>query len=196
MSRPSKLLFVGVTVALLTVGVGWLGTARTERELATLQQSCEEALAVAGYPPADVPPGFRLLGLPPDATSLPPAEVRRSWCNTLPSAAAQRSMTLEEQVRADPRFEQLPPEKQAKAVALAQMKDAAPQATTPGPAAAVAVRGNIFRAQRRLEAWRTDPFVIAATVVVLCALPWLWYFLLARIRELSAAIRGTGAGGG
>lgn len=164
MSRPSKLLLVGVAMAVLTVGVGWLGTSRTERELSTLQRSCEEALAAAGYPEAD---DFRPLngpGLPDDAIPLPPTEVRQSWCNALPSMHYDFNLS--------------PPVK-------------TPDWPT-GPAAAVAVRKDIIRTKRRLDAWQSIPFGLAAAgVAALCGLPWLWYFLLARIRELSAAIRGT-----
>lgn len=48
----------------------------------------------------------------------------------------------------------------------------------------------MFDLQRRLDI--LDKFVLPALVgvAVLLVIPWLWYFLLDRIRELSDAIRG------
>ena len=51
-------------------------------------------------------------------------------------------------------------------------------------------QAQLVAAQRRLEAWRSKPFLLAGVMTTLSALPWFWYFLLDRIREFSNAVRG------
>lgn len=52
--------------------------------------------------------------------------------------------------------------------------------------------------EKQKEAWAAYsepmvlPYFIALGVFVIAALPWSWHFVLRRIRELSAAIRGRG----
>ena len=52
------------------------------------------------------------------------------------------------------------------------------------------IQGELVETQRRLEAWRSIPFVLAGGLTSSFALPWFWYFLIARIREISNAVRG------
>jgi hypothetical protein len=60
----------------------------------------------------------------------------------------------------------------------------------------IAARAELTKAQRALEAERGYspmlwPYALSALIILITSiLPWLWYFLLQRIRELSAAIRG------
>lgn len=49
----------------------------------------------------------------------------------------------------------------------------------------------LHKARRHLAPWQSFPFGGSATAVAaLFAAPWLWYFVLDRVRELSTAIRG------
>lgn len=48
----------------------------------------------------------------------------------------------------------------------------------------------IVRAQREASSSREWPYLIALLTVFLSALPWLWYFFLRRIAEMSHALRG------
>jgi hypothetical protein len=67
-------------------------------------------------------------------------------------------------------------------------------------AAVVAQFDDVQRAlaEKQKEAWaaRSEPmeipYFVALSIFLISALPWLWYFLLRRIRELSAAIPGRG----
>jgi hypothetical protein len=66
---------------------------------------------------------------------------------------------------------------------LASSKDSDP----PG------VQGELARAQRqqtRWQEWQTWLIPAGLIILVVSGLPWSWYFLLRRIRELSAAISG------
>jgi hypothetical protein len=52
-------------------------------------------------------------------------------------------------------------------------------------------QGEIVDAQRALWNHSIDAYAIAAiSVFFFCAIPWCWYFLLRRLREVSDAIRG------
>jgi hypothetical protein len=57
---------------------------------------------------------------------------------------------------------------------------------------AVGVQAKLYSAGRELRVAKLNPlfFYFAVLVIVLCALPWLWYFLLRRIRELRDVIAG------
>jgi hypothetical protein len=44
--------------------------------------------------------------------------------------------------------------------------------------------------EERTFGWYREPLFVAGVVVDLFAIPWLWYFTLDRLRELSAAIQG------
>ena len=51
------------------------------------------------------------------------------------------------------------------------------------------VQGEIVAAKERLESKPTWPAPLAALLAVVLSLPWLWYFLLNRLRELRNALR-------
>lgn len=54
----------------------------------------------------------------------------------------------------------------------------------------VGVQQDIATAQRQAWAWKQWPVRVSAGVGGLLAVPWIWYFLLRRIRELREAIVG------
>jgi hypothetical protein len=54
------------------------------------------------------------------------------------------------------------------------------------------VQAQIVSAQRADQDSRGWPYALAAVIIFLSALPWTWYFLLRRIRELRDAILGKG----
>ncbi len=59
---------------------------------------------------------------------------------------------------------------------------------------AVIVQAKLVFAYREFQAVQANswPYPVAALIVGISALPWLWYFLLRRIRELRDAIVGKG----
>ncbi len=53
------------------------------------------------------------------------------------------------------------------------------------------VQGRLVDAQRAVWSESLGPYAFGGfTIFVLLAMPWLWYFLLRRLRELSDAIKG------
>jgi hypothetical protein len=52
------------------------------------------------------------------------------------------------------------------------------------------IQGQLAAAQRDVLRWASWPQIAGIAVPLLCCLPWLWYFLLRRIRELREAILG------
>jgi len=43
--------------------------------------------------------------------------------------------------------------------------------------------------EERTFGWYREPLLVPGVVAILFAIPWLWYFALDRLRELSAAIQ-------
>ena len=54
----------------------------------------------------------------------------------------------------------------------------------------VGIQGQLAVAQRDVWRWSDWPFIVCIAILLACSLPWLWYFLLRRIRELREAITG------
>jgi hypothetical protein len=53
------------------------------------------------------------------------------------------------------------------------------------------IQGSIALAQRRLGIWENIPFpFVAAITLIFLGLPWAWYFILARVKELREALVG------
>lgn len=52
------------------------------------------------------------------------------------------------------------------------------------------IQGQLAVAQADVWRWSGWPFIACVTISVTCALPWLWYFFLRRVRELHNAIMG------
>jgi hypothetical protein len=53
--------------------------------------------------------------------------------------------------------------------------------------------GDVLRAYRAHEAWRGWGdliFGLGLAIIAISSVPWLWYFLLRRLRELGEAVRG------
>jgi hypothetical protein len=54
----------------------------------------------------------------------------------------------------------------------------------------VGIQARVAAAKRQVLASESWPYILAAGVLVFSGLPWTWYFLLRRIRELRDAIIG------
>jgi hypothetical protein len=52
------------------------------------------------------------------------------------------------------------------------------------------VQGQLATAERDVLRWANWPTILAVAILFVCALPWLWYFFLRRVRELREAIVG------
>jgi hypothetical protein len=52
------------------------------------------------------------------------------------------------------------------------------------------IQGQLATAERDLLRWDHWPQISGTATLVLCSLPWLWYFLLRRIREFREALLG------
>lgn len=52
------------------------------------------------------------------------------------------------------------------------------------------IQGKLVHAQRSLNRWKEIPSFLGLGVLLILSLPWCWYFLLRRLRELSKAITG------
>jgi hypothetical protein len=52
------------------------------------------------------------------------------------------------------------------------------------------VQGQLATAERDLLRWDSWPQTSGIAILLLCSLPWLWYFLLRRIREFREAVLG------
>lgn len=60
----------------------------------------------------------------------------------------------------------------------------------PGNSPSVGIQAQIVDTQRQGERWLEQATVIAIGVLILSAIPYTWYFLLWRVRELRDAIIG------
>jgi hypothetical protein len=52
------------------------------------------------------------------------------------------------------------------------------------------VQGQLATAERDLLRWDSWPQTSGIAILLLCSLPWLWYFLLRRIHEFREAVLG------
>ena len=52
------------------------------------------------------------------------------------------------------------------------------------------IQGQLAAAERDLLGWDNWPQISGIAILFLCSLPWLWYFLLRRIREFREALLG------
>jgi hypothetical protein len=52
------------------------------------------------------------------------------------------------------------------------------------------IPGQLAAAERDLSRWDKWPQISGVAILFLCSLPWLWYFLLRRIREFREALLG------
>jgi hypothetical protein len=52
------------------------------------------------------------------------------------------------------------------------------------------IQGQLATAERDLLRWDNWPQISSIAILLLCSLPWLWYFLLRRIREFREALLG------
>jgi hypothetical protein len=52
------------------------------------------------------------------------------------------------------------------------------------------IQGQLAAAERDLLGWDNWPQISGIAMLFLCSLPWLWYFLLRRIREFREALLG------
>jgi hypothetical protein len=52
------------------------------------------------------------------------------------------------------------------------------------------IQGELAAAERDVVPWADWSPIAATAILVMCCLPWLWYFFLRRIRELRKAITG------
>jgi hypothetical protein len=52
------------------------------------------------------------------------------------------------------------------------------------------IQGQLAAAEHDLSRWDSWPLVSGVAILFLCSLPWLWYFLLRRIREFREALLG------
>lgn len=57
---------------------------------------------------------------------------------------------------------------------------------TPAPG----IQGKLVSAQRNLNRWKETSILIGLAVFLILSVPWCWYFLLRRVKELSQAIIG------
>jgi hypothetical protein len=54
----------------------------------------------------------------------------------------------------------------------------------------VGIQGQLAVAQLDVWRWSDWPLIAGVAIVLVCSVPWLWYFVLRRIRELREAITG------
>jgi hypothetical protein len=52
------------------------------------------------------------------------------------------------------------------------------------------IQGQLAAAERDVLRWTSWPQISGIAISVMCCFPWLWYFLLRRVRELREAILG------
>jgi hypothetical protein len=52
------------------------------------------------------------------------------------------------------------------------------------------IQGQLATAERELLRWGSWPQISGIVILLLCSLPWLWYFSLRRIREFREALLG------
>jgi hypothetical protein len=52
------------------------------------------------------------------------------------------------------------------------------------------IQGQLAAAERDLLRWDNWPQISGIAILLLCSLPWFWYFLLRRIREFREALLG------
>lgn len=144
MTRPTKLLVVGIIGGIVVAAIGAVGAWRAQADVTRLTVLCEQQ---DRKPKADDPVGFKLICDPRDLDVL--------------------------DLKARRRYED--------ALGTGQVVE-----YTPSPG----VQGQLVTAQRRLLWWQSTPKKIAIAVIVLMSLPWMWYFLLDRVQEVSKAIQG------
>ncbi|TAJ98218.1 hypothetical protein EPO44_11975 [bacterium] len=52
------------------------------------------------------------------------------------------------------------------------------------------IQGKLMHTQGSLNRWKEIPTLLGLGLFVILSVPWCWYFLLRRVRELSKAIAG------
>ena len=54
----------------------------------------------------------------------------------------------------------------------------------------IGIQGQLATAERERLRWGSWPQISGIAILLLCSLPWLWYFFLRRIREFREALVG------
>jgi len=179
MDRPTKVLIVGVVAGALVYGLGLMNSRRLARKIDVLQRACVAQLTAV---PASAAGGT--VPIPQGATIGVPSASKNEG-----EGVARRKSDKAPVSRFDPKkpYSLVAPAPETvipDSLSSAEAASICANSTDQDPG----IQGELAVARRSFASdW---PVAGSAAIVLLCALPWAWYFLLRRIRELREAIVG------
>lgn len=180
MDRWTKALLIGVTCGLLVAGVGVVNTFRLERKVETLTAAC----IAERDKPASAVPGGRRDGAPdnPSGASAAPDATNKEAQKGARQSAGKQELNRYGAIYGAPRASDV--------VMKSAYCEADLLAEYVADHALPGVQGELGSAQRALDFTRYWPLGLAAAIAAVLGLPWFWYFLLKRVKELRQALIG------
>lgn len=181
MDRWTKALLIGVTCGLLVAGVGVVNTFRLERKVETLTAAC----IAERDKPASAAPGGRQDGVPDNplgVSAAPNATNNEAQKGATRSAPEKQQLNRYGLIYGAPRA--------ADVVMKSAYCEADLLAVYVANHALPGVQGELGNAQRALDFTRYWSLGLGAAIAAVLGLPWFWYFLLKRVKELRQALIG------
>jgi hypothetical protein len=173
MEKPTKIALVGIAIGGVTAATGYIGLEYSKRRIANLVTACaseskQESVAVELWRNEDRIPGLGRMATVDDYAQWIVANKERKGTSEFEAVARAYKTLRDGPLVCDP-------------VSL-QYRRSELRLT--------AVQDKILEAQRGSNSWLERTLTLAIVVTLMSAIPYIWYFLLRRVREVRDAVVG------